>query len=160
MPQVPPLAKLLANFPGRGNEPAAVAVLVGGSVQKNFEDKSFTDYKNTCAIRVSRALNYGGDPIPKGGGGLKVRTDVGGDGRFYIYSVYDLRTYLTGRYGHPKQFKSTITQDELANENVKGIILFAFPHSDIWDGSSCAYHNEEFGKAKVQEILVYPASGD
>lgn len=168
MPQIPTMANLLKTFPGSGNEAAAVAVLVGGQVKEHFEDEKFSAYKNTCAIRVSRALNYGGDPVPKGGGGLsnpymdnkKIRTDKGGDGNYYIYSVYDLCAYLTGRYGHPKRFKNTLTQSELAAKNVKGIIVFAFVHADIWNGTTCAYHNEEFGQAKVQEILIYPASGE
>lgn len=167
MPQIPSLANLLKDYPGADRDGAAVAVLIGGSVQKHFEDKNFKAYKDTCAIRVSRALNQGGDPIPQGGGKLsnpymdhkKIRTDKGGDGRFYIYSVYDLRAYLTGRYGQPKRYKKTITQSELAAQNVKGIIVFAFWHADIWDGTSCAYHNGGFGQAKVQEILVYPSTG-
>lgn len=165
MPQIPPLSYLLNNFPGPDRDGAAVAVLIGGSVQEHFEDENFPAYKNTCAIRVSRALNYGGDPIPKGVGGLsnpympgkKIRTDKGGDGYFYIYSVYDLRAYLTGRYGRSRRYKKSITQSELAGENVYGIIVFAFWHADIWDGTTCAYHNQGFGEAKVQEILVYPA---
>jgi hypothetical protein len=167
MPQIPSLSSLRANFPGDGNSAAAVAVLVGGSVQTHFENPNFKAYKDTCAIRVSRALNHGGDPIPQGGGGLsnpymadkKIRTDKGGDGRFYIYSVYDLRAYLTGRYGQPKKYKKSITQTELAGENVKGVIVFAFWHADIWDGTTCLNHNGGFGQAKVQEILVYPSAG-
>lgn len=166
MPSIPKLETLLAHFPGEGNEAAAVAVLIGGSVQKNFEDPKFTAYKDTCAIRVSHALNLGGDPIAKGGGGLpnpymdnkKIRTDVGGNGKFYIYSVYDFNAYLSGRYGKPKKYKKTITQEQLAAENVKGIIVFAFWHTDIWDGTTCRNHNGGFGQSKVQEILLYPSS--
>jgi hypothetical protein len=167
MPQIPTLESLLKDYPGKGNDGAAVAVLVGGSVQTHFEDANFPAYKDTCAIRVSRALNTGGDPIPKGGNGLpnpymtpkKIRTDKGGDEKFYIYSVYDLRAYLDGRYGNAKKYKKTITQADLAKENVKGIIVFAYWHADIWDGTTCRYHNNGFGQSKVQEILVYPASG-
>ncbi len=166
MPQIPAITQLIDNFPDGKRDGAAVAVLIGGSVQEHFEDEKFKAYKDTCAIRVSRALNVGGDPIPKGGGKLanpymadkKIRTDKGGDGKFYIYSVYDLRAYLSGRYGQPKKYKRSITQEELAKENVKGIIVFAFWHADIWNGTSCVYHNNGFGQPKVQEILVYPSS--
>lgn len=166
MAKVPSLAKLLENYPDGKLDGAAVAVLIGGSVRKNFEDKSFTAYKDTCAIRVSRALNYGGQPIPRAGGGLpnpymspkKIRTDVGGDKKFYVYSVYDLRAYLTGKYGHPKKFGAATTQEELAKKGLQGIIVFAYYHADIWKGDTCAYHNGGFGEPKVQEILVYPSS--
>ncbi|MFO0956490.1 MAG: hypothetical protein U0800_03375 [Isosphaeraceae bacterium] len=98
MPKVPSLQKLLENYPDGKLDGAAVAVLVGGVVRKNFEDEKFTAYKNTCAIRVSRALNYGGKPIAWAGGGLanpymddkKIRTHAGDDKKAYIYGVYDL----------------------------------------------------------------------
>ena len=70
MPQIPSLTQLIANFPDGKSDGAAVAVLIGGSVQQHFEDENFKAYKDTCAIRVSRALNLGGDPIPRGGSGL------------------------------------------------------------------------------------------
>jgi hypothetical protein len=165
MPSIPSVKNLLRYFPNAEINGDAVAVLVGGAVQRNFEDKSFEGYKDTCAIRVSRALNFGGDPIPTRGGGVanpyikagKVRTDRGGDGYSYIFSVYDLRAYLSTRYGQPRRYKKTVTQHDLAAENTAGIIIFAFWHADIWDGSTCAYHNRGFGESKVQEIVVFPA---
>lgn len=165
MAKVPSLSKLLDNYPDGKLDGAAVAVLIGGSVRKHFEDPKFAAYKNTCAIRVSRALNYAGQPIPWAGGGLpnpymadkKIRTDGGGDKRHYIYSVYDLRAYLTGKYGQPRKFSAAITQQELAKKGLQGIIVFAFYHADVWKGDTCAYHNGGFGEPKVQEVLVYPS---
>ena len=165
MPQVPAFAILKEKFPNQGDV-GAIADLVGGMVQKNLKDEKYTDYKNTCAIRVSHALNLGGDPIDKGGGKLtnkyakdkKIRTDDGTKGH-YIYSVYDLEQYLTGRFGAPKPFDKSTTQAQLAKANIKGIILFAYWHADLWDGTTCLYHNAGFGQSKVQQILIYPSAG-
>jgi hypothetical protein len=166
MPHIPSLAKLQGAYPGSDYSAESVAHLIGGTVESNFSDPKYTAYKNTCAIRVSRALNYGGDPIPYGGGGVpnphmadkKVRTDKGGDGNWYIYSVYDMRAYLSGRYKHPKRFAGTATREQLAD--VKGIIAFGFWHVDIWDGTTCTYHNEGFGNAAVmkENIVVWGTS--
>jgi Type VI secretion system (T6SS), amidase effector protein 4 len=163
MPQIPSVATLVKNYP-TGSADAA-AKLVGGTVEANYSNPKYKAYKNTCAIRVSRALNYAGDPIPAAGGGIsnpfmkdkKIRTDKGGDGKRYIYSTYDIRAYLTGRYGQPKRFPGTATKADLAG--VKGIIAFGFFHIDVWDGSKCAGHDEGFGNAAVvsREILVWQA---
>jgi hypothetical protein len=164
MPHIPSLTKLLANYPGAVYTSGdSVAELIGGTVKANFTNPQYAAYKNTCAIRVSRALNYGGDPIPFAGAGLpnphmadrKIRTDKGGDGQWYIYSVYDMRAYLSGRYGHPKRFAGTAKKSDLAG--IKGIIAFAAWHVDIWDGTTCGYHNDGFGNAAVgkQDIVVW-----
>jgi hypothetical protein len=163
MAHIPSVANLFAHYPT--GTPDAVAKLIGGTVEKNFVNPKFTSYKNTCAIRVSRALNYAGDPIPAAGGGLsnpfmkdkKIRTDKGGDGKRYIYSTYDIRAYLIGRYGHPKRFPGTATKADLAG--VQGIVAFAFFHVDVWNGSKCAGHDGGFGDSHVVggEILVWRA---
>jgi hypothetical protein len=165
MPAIPGIQDLLRNFPNAELSGEAVAVLIGGRVQRNLQASNFDAYKDTCAIRVSRALNYGGDPIPRGGAGVhnpympdkKVRTDRGGDGYSYIYSVYDLRAYLTARYGQPRKYRKSITQAELVAERTSGIIIFAFWHADLWNGKTCAYHNRGFGEPKVEEIVIFGA---
>ena len=163
MPHIPSVFNLIAQYPV--GHPDAVVNLIGGTVQAHYADPKFKDYKNTCAIRVSYALNYAGDPVPAAGGGVsnpymtghRIRTDKGGDARWYIYSTYDIRAYLTGRYMQPRRFPGTATKDDLAQ--IKGIVAFGFYHVDVWDGSFCAGHDQGFGNAAVvhQEILVWPA---
>jgi len=158
---VPPsVDSLFKNYPV--GTPESVALKIGGTVKSNFESPSYKAYKNTCAIRVSRALNYAGQVIPQGGGGIsnpfmdnkKIRTDRGGDHRWYIYSTYDIRAYFLGKYGHPRRFKGAATKADLAN--IKGIVAFGFFHVDIWDGKNCAGHDHGFNEPTVHEILVWP----
>jgi hypothetical protein len=163
MAKLPALGDLIASYPA--GTPESVATLIGGTVKSNYFDPKYTAYKDTCAIRVSRALNYAGDPIPAAGGGLsnpymddkKIRTDKGADGKWYIYSTYDLRAYFLGRYGKPtKVFPGTATKADLAKTT--GLVAFGFWHFDIWDGTKCAGHDGGFGNAKVKEILVWETS--
>ena len=84
----------------------------------------------------------------------KVRALKGADGKWYIYSTYDLHVYLTTRYGQPKKFKGD------ANENtvrgVAGIIMFGWRHVDLWDGSKIgrlALFGHE--SAKVNGVLIW-----
>lgn len=160
MPSIPYVELLLMEYPH--GQAADVGVVVGGTVQKNLENPKYTAYKDTCAIRVSRTLNYGGDPIPWAGGGLdnpfrpgtKVRTDKGGDGKFYIYSTLDMRAYLNTRYGKPKKFPPTATAADL--KGLKGIIAFGFLHIDIWDGDKAA-RASYFGDPRISKdnILLW-----
>jgi hypothetical protein len=137
-----------------------VANLVGGTVKGNFFDASYTAYKDTCAIRISRALNSAGAIIPYQGGGLnnpymdkgKIRTDQGGDGKWYIYSTYDMRAYLDGRYNRHKSYPASTKGTDLSS--VKGIIGFGFYHLDLWDGTKCVHH-DYFGHPKATEIILW-----
>jgi len=85
----------------------------------------------------------------------KVRAKQGGDKRWYIFSCYDMRIYLKHRFGHPKQFGSFAASDL---SGVRGVIMFAFRHVDLWNGSEVRY-NSDFtdGTKTVSEILVWEA---
>ncbi len=160
MPSLPSIEILDMKYAAGPKED--VAALIGGTVEANINDPKYTAYKDTCAIRVSRALNYAGDPIPPAGGGVdnpyvagKVRTDKGGDGKFYIYSTYDMRAYLNTRYGKAKKFPPTATSADV--KDLKGIIAFGFLHIDLWDGEKCS-RKCYFGDKRIlnDNILVWP----
>lgn len=92
----------------------------------------YPKYKDTCCHRVCRALNYSGDPVPAQGGGIPgVRTDPGADKKHYVYSTYDMRKYLNGRYGFPKKFPATATADDV--KEYQGIIAYGYLHIDLWN---------------------------
>jgi Type VI secretion system (T6SS), amidase effector protein 4 len=152
MAKIPGLIMLQIHYPNK--EAKDVAALVGGKVQENYENKDLLSYKDTCAIRISRALNYAGDPIPNVSNihnpyvGGHVRTNRGADNMRYIYSTYDMRAYLNVRYGQGKKFSPSSTQADLSG--VKGIIAFGFYHIDLWDGADC-WHQCYFG---VQEPKI------
>ncbi|SRR6266540_1650709 len=69
------------NFP----LPEDVKTYIGGHVNDAW-------IENTCAIRMSRALNYNGIPVPVNFAGL--HTVKGGDGKRYAFRVRELHRWL------------------------------------------------------------------
>lgn len=159
MPKIPAIEILFSKYPH--GTPAEVAGIVGGEVKRNLLDTKYIDYKDTCAIRVSHALNLAGDPIPASARRLKnafregnVRMDAGESGKFfYIYSTLDMRTYLNTRYGKAKTFKLSENPAEKL-QGKKGIIAFGWVHIDLWFGTKCAKECY-FDHKKVTEILFW-----
>lgn len=67
--------------------------MIGGTLKKLYDHKA---YRNTCAVRMSYALNRSGLKLgnaPSDGGGQQ-----GGDGYTYWIRVKDLRRYLEKRF--------------------------------------------------------------
>ena len=126
---------------------------IGGKVQFNYENPKQLSYKGTCAIRISRSLNYSNHPIIKKAG---VRVNSGSDKKWYVYSVRDMKKYLELTYGHPDIKKTgktgSITSDMLKGKANSGIILFTGVHIDLWNGSECVYH---CSFAEVSEVLIW-----
>jgi Type VI secretion system (T6SS), amidase effector protein 4 len=138
--------------------PAEVAVMVGGTIGDNIK----TNHFETCCIRLSRSLNYAGSPVHgfaemanpyMSGPHQKVRARQGADKKWYIYSCYDMRVYLEKRFGRAKRFGSFATSDL---SKVGGVIMFAFRHVDLWNGTQVRYNtNFTDGTKTVNEILVW-----
>lgn len=159
MPKIPTIEMLFLKYAyGTIDD---VANLIGGTVAANIRNPKYINYKDTCAIRVSRALNYAGDPIPPLGGfahptmkGEKLRSDKGGDEKRYIYSTTDMREYLNKRYGYPKKFPGNATADDV--KGLRGIIAFGYVHIDLWDRGTVA-NSSFFGNAKVanDSVLIW-----
>jgi hypothetical protein len=104
--------------------------LIGGRVLYNHISKP-DDYQNACALRMSRALNYGGHPIPFSSG----KTGSGEDKKWYFYRVDDVEQYITGIFGPPDV--SGVTKNMVTGK--KGILLFrncgwqnATGHITLW----------------------------
>jgi hypothetical protein len=136
----PKIASLLPFYPAH-NSPEEVAELVGGDIGKSIKEDNW----ETCCIRLSRALNYGGSPVQGFGNiantfigipGAHVRAQRGADKKWYIYSTYDLRAYLSVKFGQPKRFPGSATQADV--KGMPGIIMFGWRHVDLWDGNSVA----------------------
>lgn len=138
--------------------PEDVAAVIRGPVGNNILTLDW----ETCCIRISRTLNYTGVPVT-GFAGManpymtngKVRAAQGGDNKWYIFSTFDLRVYLTVRFGHPKVFPGTATERTVAG--VPGIIMFGWRHVDLWDGSNVC-HLALFGhsSAVTNGVLIWP----
>ena len=137
-----------------------VADLVGGAIADHIRKDDW----DTCCIRVSRSLNYSGVPVegfaaianPGLGPSAKVRAKKGGDNKWYIYSTYDFRAYLTTRYGHPKQFRGDADKSAVT---IPGIIMYGYVHVDLWDGSTFR-HLAFFGDTRIahEGIYVWPTA--
>lgn len=124
--------------------------LVGGRVDAAW-------IKNTCAIRVSRALNYSGHPVPadfKGKQGKNFAV-TGVDGKWYAFRVRDMHAYLKHMLGKPDVVEASRLNDSKVRGkflNKKGMMVFkvtawddATGHITLWNGTKCSdkcYFNE------------------
>lgn len=120
---------------------AEVKARIGGAVNADW-------VTNTCAVRLSRCLNYAGFPLPVKAPGLA--TLKGGDGKRYAFRVREVKTYLKAQYGAAQLTHAYEGQGGPVPEALRGrrgIICFdvsgwsdATGHLDLWDGDRCANH--------------------
>jgi Type VI secretion system (T6SS), amidase effector protein 4 len=141
----PPTFQTLWNNYPTGSDSSAFGKLIGGKVQVNIDGGFF---KNTCVLRVSRALNLSGDTIPANNSSLAVSS--GADKNWYAYRVSEFHEYMLGKYGTPISSKGNGKDSPpAAMVGKKGIIEFKFKfgnpddpangtgHFDLWDGKAC-----------------------
>jgi len=64
----------------------------GGEIAEMARE-SPEDFQNTCAARLSKALNYAGFKIPKG----TAHTFLGGDGNYYFLQAKAMVDYISKR---------------------------------------------------------------
>ncbi len=159
---LPSFAQMLANYPHEGG-PEVPKTLIGGEVNSAW----ITD---TCAIRMSRALNYSGFPIPAGHRGLYVVS--GGDKKHYALRVAELKTWLQTVLGPANVVPARGQKIDMNNyKGKKGIIALkihytarpgetnaAAGHIDLWDGTQFAgeysQQGEEQGDFDVAQDAV------
>lgn len=155
--KLPPFAVLSANYPKESAD--QVKKRIGGHVNSNW-------VSNTCAIRLSRAFNYAGVPIPRNFPGLHVVS--GSDRRWYAYRMQELKKWVTAMFGAPGLIRtkgngSTITRDAFAGH--QGVISFdihftdADGHIDLWDGSDfyeSVYAQSDYF-ARATQIVLWEA---
>lgn len=132
-------ADLVAAYP---NVPLAeVKTLIGGRVDADW-------IENACALRVSRALNYGGLPVPFiRDADKKQQTVTGADGKWYIFRVTVLANFLAKQLGAAAitaKARAAGGVDGGAFIGIKGIIGMkvsgwsnATGHFTLWTGSAC-----------------------
>jgi hypothetical protein len=96
---------------------------------------------NTCALRLSRTLNYNDLQLPAKFPDFHYV--LGADGMRYCYRVRELRRWLDYKIGKPqfeKKKKAGDAFDKTQLAGMKGIIGFdihfsdATGHLDLWDG--------------------------
>jgi hypothetical protein len=107
---------------------------IGGAVDASW-------ITNTCAVRLSRTLNYNSIPVPSNFPGLT--TVRGGDAKRYAIRVREMERWLLFKLGKPDfeiKKKENDAFDKSTIASYKGIIGFnirfgdATGHLDLWDG--------------------------
>lgn len=120
---------------------------LGGKIQRAFEREK-TKYVNTCAVRVSYALNYGGMPLKESlisnvksdrhkvmlqnmKNAIETYNRLDKSNNYYITSSIDMETFLWIKFGSPEIIQKTmITKQEniiflnkLKSLNKQGLLL-------------------------------------
>jgi hypothetical protein len=125
-----------------------VCTFVGGKVKLNYDNDPL--YRNTCAIRLSRALNYTGYPIERGVANTSCNS--GADKKWYIFRMADLANYLTVKLGDPVTLPVDVPAKALAGR--RGIVAWGKVHIDLWDGQS-ACTASYFESEKVKDPIRF-----
>ncbi len=132
------------NFPDHTLYPTLKSLFsyIGGTLVKNIDVPGFGPNGNTCAVRISRALNYGVMPISyKLIKSLDLHTMTGGDRMLYLFRVREMRVYLANALGVRP---TTVTKDfDKAFAGSRGLVAFdvsgwsdASGHVALWNGTT------------------------
>lgn len=136
-------AEMLKNYPNTSFHTKDLYDEIGGGLP-NLYSSNPNAWENSCAIRMSRALNYSGLRLKKApsiGGNIK-----GDDGYNYWIRVRDLQKFLVDYLPKPNVDKSGAVGVVSEFKNKKGIIVFdvsgwgnATGHFTLWDGNHLIY---------------------
>lgn len=96
---LPSWSNFNSNYPKHDDplldEPVEVYTAIGGQVLAAYNSNP-DNYQNTCALRISKALNYSGVTIPAGVGRYQ-----GTDGKYYFLSAAALKKWMILTFGMP-----------------------------------------------------------
>lgn len=161
-----------AAYPKHGDPlydtPIEVYTKIGGSILEQYNSNP-PKYQNTCALRISKALNYSGVNIPEGEGRYK-----GADGKYYFLSAKALLVWMKKTFGTPTGSNHLLgSQGGTNGQNFPGLVgmkkgiymmipnypgnnyFGASGHADMIEGGSCdggCYFNAKGG---VHEIFIW-----
>lgn len=139
--------------------------LVGGALYDRFK-KASDIYENTCALRMSYALNYGGIPITKPiAEGTKFYT--GGDNKLYVLGSQDIRDFLLKKLKYQKytmkskQENKSFYYNKLSHFDKNGIVVMiiggwsnAYGHTTLWDGKEKKFVDDSNYLLDEGDIIV------
>jgi hypothetical protein len=115
---------------------ADVGKKIGGKVEQNIKTGIF---QNACPLRMSYVLNYTGCPIPSAG----YPVVSGGDGKWYIFRVNEMMTYLERTFGAPDKTAKPPKVTDFAR--LQGMMVVkghgwsnALGHVTLWNGFACS----------------------
>lgn len=131
-----------------------VKKLIGGKVNASW-------VKNSCAIRMSRAFNYGAFHIPRIDG-LSVVS--GEDKLWYAYRVREVMSWLKRLWGRPQVVINYATRIGVPEALLgkKGILAVEVPFSDatghitLWNGEKCIDDSDYFDMATRVSLWEIP----
>jgi hypothetical protein len=163
MAQLPAWTPLWDEYPDYINfSSPAVKQMIGGSVNSAM-------ITNTCAVRLSRTLNYNQLKLP--GNFPDLNYVKGADGLRYAYRVREIRRWMISKLGQPKFDKKKSEGDSFDKallKDLKGIIGFdisfsdATGHLDLWDGAIFTSEHQmsrDYWTAATR-IWVWPVSSN
>jgi hypothetical protein len=160
-----------AAYPKNGNGgdlPAAeVYALVGGQIFAMYQSNP-EKFKNACALRISRALNYSGVQIPN----VPNSTFAGGDGKYYFLSAARLFNWMVKTFGTSSAIilsrsdggaDGSLFQAQLAGNKGIYIMQAAYPgefhatgHASLFDGNQCISNHCYFNaRGGVEKIILW-----
>lgn len=148
--RLPPFDRLVETYPA-AQTVTAVKQLIGGGADDTRAPPGPQQWLggangDTCTLRMSRAFNYSGSPIPHGFPGL--RTVKGRDHLNYAFAVREFEAWVRRNLG-PADI--TVSGKPVARDKFlghKGLIIFdivfgpnadgsrALGHADLWDGKT------------------------
>jgi hypothetical protein len=136
------------NYAGDEESSEDFRARIGGEVNN-------PQFGNTCALRMSKAFNLAGQPIPRNHPGLFIVK--GGDKLFYAIRVAEFGKYMRSVYGAPyvvrtppKDTPMGVSSNQFTG--LRGVLCFEVNFSDatghftLWDGAR-AVHGDYFNCA-------------
>lgn len=115
--------------------------IVGGNVAQ-LRDQNPDAYANACALRMSRAFNYGGFRIPRGtiNPNRNIYRAAGADGLPYIMRVNDVIAFIEFNWG--KAEHDIVPTEVSTIKGKQGLMVIivngwsdASGHVTLWDGA-------------------------
>jgi RHS repeat-associated protein len=159
-PQAASFSDLWKNYPRPQTYPTdasgdqtSIWDLIGGKVLWNHQNNP-DQFSNSCAVRLSYSLNYGGITIPFASG----QTISGNDKNWYYYRITSMQKYLNSVVGTPTAYRPSTWQQQLAGQT--GIVLFNVPwgdasgHLDLFDGNTTVDGKDYSSEAT--QVLFWP----
>ncbi len=136
----PKFSDVWAKYPHK-SAAADVYKLIGGNIEALYlEDPK--KYENACALRLSRAFNYGGLTMTAKGKQYGVK---GGDQKIYLLRVNDMMRFVQTNFGDPDLIVIPNGKNRSADfAGKKGVLIFqvtgwsnATGHVTLWNGADC-----------------------
>ena len=153
----PSFATLLSNLNTESRKKLFEAL--GGGFPNLLDNPNF---ENTCALRLSDALNQSGMPIRSQPG---LDTLIDGQGNRLATRAQELANVLSSDLGQPVRFQTSSSVDKLDAQKAlagqEGIIFFkdgwtnGVDHIDLWDGSQTGGTNG-FTQGTPDEVWFWP----